>query len=52
MREVGLIRDFRKPVKILGNGRLTKKLIVDAAKFSGTAVEKIEAAGGSIRVVS
>ena len=51
LREVGLIRDFRKPVKILGNGTLTKKLIVGAAKFSGTAVEKIEAAGGSTRIV-
>ena len=51
LREVGLIRDFRKPVKILGNGTLTKKLNVGAAKFSGKAVEKIEAAGGSARIV-
>ena len=33
-------------VKILGNGKLTKKVVVKADKFSKSAVEKIEAAGG------
>ncbi len=46
---VGLIRTLRFPVKILGNGDLTKKLTVDAAKFSRTAEEKIKAAGGEVR---
>lgn len=38
-------------VKILGNGELQKNLIVKAAKFSKTAAEKIEAAGGKIEVI-
>lgn len=50
--EVGLIRHLRYPVKVLGNGALEKKLTVDAAKFSQTAREKIEAAGGEVRVVA
>lgn len=48
--EVGLIRNLKLPVKILGNGSLTKKLIVDAAKFSRSAMEKIQSAGGEARV--
>ena len=48
----GLIRHLRYPVKVLGDGALTKKLTVDAAKFSGSALEKIGAAGGEARVVS
>ncbi|WJZ01685.1 50S ribosomal protein L15 [Corynebacterium freiburgense] len=43
----GLARK-RQPVKILGNGELSVKLNVTATKFSGSAKEKIEAAGGSI----
>lgn len=43
----GLARK-RQPVKILGNGELNVKLNVTATKFSGSAKEKIEAAGGSI----
>ncbi len=50
--EAGLIRTLRLPVKILGNGALTKKLTVDAAKFSKTALEKIQAAGGEARLVT
>jgi len=42
-----LIRGTDKPVKILGEGELSKKLSVTAAKFSGSAREKIEKAGGS-----
>jgi large subunit ribosomal protein L15 len=48
--EAGLIRNLRCPVKILGDGTLTKKLAVDAAKFTKSAKEKIEAAGGEVRV--
>ena len=50
MLEVGLIRHLRHPVKVLGNGELSKKLTVDAAKFSASAAEKIKAAGGEARV--
>lgn len=38
-------------IKILGNGDLTKSLTVKATKFSKTAAEKIEAAGGKIEVL-
>lgn len=39
------------PVKVLGRGELTKKLDVTAAKFSAEAQKKIEAAGGSCKVI-
>ena len=50
LRESGLIRNLRLPVKVLGDGSLTKKLTVDAAKFSRSAMEKIKQAGGEARV--
>ena len=40
-----------KKVKILGNGELTAKLTVKAAKFSQSAIEKIEKAGGKAEVM-
>jgi large subunit ribosomal protein L15 len=46
--EMGLIRNTRIDVKILGSGELTKKLAVTAHAFSASAREKIEAAGGSV----
>ncbi|MBK5230469.1 MAG: 50S ribosomal protein L15 [Thermoleophilia bacterium] len=39
------------PVKVLGRGELSKKLDVTAAKFSAEAQRKIEAAGGSCKVI-
>jgi large subunit ribosomal protein L15 len=48
MKELGLIRNLRTDVKILGYGDLTKKLTVSAHRFSATAREKIEAAGGTV----
>ena len=45
---------IRKPmdgVKIMGNGELTKKLTVKAAKFTASAKEKIEALGGKAEVI-
>jgi len=47
LKEAGLIDSLRKDVKILGDGGLTKKLTVTAHRFSATAREKIEAAGGT-----
>lgn len=47
LRELGLIRNFNKPVKILGQGELKKKLVIKAHKFSKSATEKIEKAGGT-----
>jgi len=46
LREKGLIGG-RKEVKLLGNGELSKKLTVRLHKASGSAVKKIEAAGGT-----
>ena len=51
LRESGLIRSLALPVKILGQGELKKKLRVDAAKFSQSALDKIKAAGGEAKVV-
>lgn len=48
--EVRLIRNLRFPVKILGDGDLTKKFVVDAAKYSRSAAEKIKAVGGEARI--
>lgn len=49
--EMRIVKKSKDGVKILGNGELTKKLTVKAAKFSKAAVEKIEAVGGKIEVV-
>jgi large subunit ribosomal protein L15 len=48
LKELGLVRSLRRDVKILGHGDLTKKLTVSAHRFSATAREKIEAAGGTV----
>jgi large subunit ribosomal protein L15 len=48
LEEAGLIRNLRRDVKILGHGELSAKLTVSAHAFSKSAVEKIEAAGGSV----
>jgi large subunit ribosomal protein L15 len=48
LAEAGLIRNARIEVKILGQGDLSKKLLVTAHAFSATAREKIEGAGGSV----
>jgi large subunit ribosomal protein L15 len=47
MKEAGLIRNADRPVVILGNGTLSKKLTVSAHRFTKSAVEKIEKAGGT-----
>jgi len=52
LREVGIIKSLRQPVKVLGDGEITKALIVRAHGFSAVAKEKIEAAGGSIEEVA
>jgi large subunit ribosomal protein L15 len=51
MVEVGLIKNTRDGVKILGNGDFTKKLNVKANAFSASAKEKIEALGGTVEVI-
>lgn len=48
LKEMGVLRSIRQPVKILAAGELTKKLNVTAHRFSLSAKEKIEAAGGTV----
>jgi len=50
LKEAGLVKKFLDGVKILGNGELTKKITVEAAKFTEAARQKIEAAGGKAEV--
>ena len=51
LKEMGILKKQLAGVKVLGNGELTKKLTVKAHKFSGSAVEKIEAIGGKAEVI-
>jgi len=51
LAKAGVIRDAKKPLKILGEGELTKKLDVTANKMSKSAEAKITAAGGTVTVV-
>jgi len=48
----GLISRRKAPVKVLGNGELTKACQISAHAFSGSAVKKIEAAGGKTTVIT
>jgi large subunit ribosomal protein L15 len=47
LKENGLVKYAMRPIKVLGDGELTKKLDVTANAFSASAKEKIEKAGGS-----
>ncbi|OWA32895.1 50S ribosomal protein L15 [Saccharibacillus sp. O16] len=51
LKEQGIIKDAKSGIKVLGNGDVTVKLTVKANKFSQSAVEKIEAAGGKTEVI-
>jgi len=48
--EKGVIKSRMVPVKVLGDGELTKRLTVNVDKVSGSAKEKIESAGGTVEV--
>ena len=48
LQELGYLRNLKRPVKVLGDGELTKPLIVVAAKFTRSAKAKIEAAKGTV----
>ena len=50
LKEAKIIRKTLDGVKVLGNGELTKKLTGEAAKFTASAKEKIEALGGKAEV--
>lgn len=49
--EVGMVKKFNDGIKVLGDGELNVGLIVKANKFTQSAIEKIEAAGGKAEVI-
>ena len=51
LKEMGLVKNQLDGIKILGNGKLEKKLIVKAHKFSSEAKEQIEKLGGKAEVI-
>jgi large subunit ribosomal protein L15 len=51
LKDNGHIRSSLKPVKILGNGEINKKIKFSASAFSVSAQEKIEKAGGEIIIL-
>ena len=52
LKASGLIKKLEDGVSVMGNGELTKKLTVNAHRFTKTAKEKIEAAGGKAIVIN
>jgi large subunit ribosomal protein L15 len=52
LREAGLVRRARLPIKVLGRGEVSKALVVHAHKFSGKAAEKLAAAGGRAEAIA
>ena len=52
LRKGGLVKGKAEGIKILGDGKLTKKLNVQATKFSASAKKQIEAAGGSCQEIA
>jgi len=50
--EAGLIRNAVSPVKLLGNGNLSKKLDIAVTAASAQATKKVEAAGGSLKLAA
>ena len=51
LKEAGIIKKTLDGIKVLGNGDVTVKVTVKAAKFTETAKSKIEAAGGKAEVM-
>jgi large subunit ribosomal protein L15 len=52
LRREGVLKSRRAKIKILGDGEVSKPLVVSAHAFSASAKAKIEAAGGTVRVVA
>jgi len=52
LQKQGLLRKGDRPVKVLGNGELKVALTVHAHKYTGSAAQKIEAAGGKAELIS
>lgn len=51
LKDTGLIKKQLDGVKVLGNGKLEKKLTIQASKFSASALEKIKEAGSKAEVI-
>ena len=51
LKNLGLISSIKKPVKILGKGELKAKINLEVNAISKSAKEKIESAGGSIKLI-
>jgi large subunit ribosomal protein L15 len=51
LSEAGIVRELKTPIKILGRGEIEIPLSIAAHKFSASARQKIEAAGGSVREI-
>lgn len=51
LKEAGMVKQVKDGIKILGDGKLEKNLTVQAHKFTKTAIEKIESAGGKVEVI-
>lgn len=51
LEEAGMLKQVKDGIKVLGQGTLNVALTVKADKFSKSAVEKIEAAGGKAEVI-
>ena len=52
LKEKGLVGKIVDGIKVLGNGEISKKLTVEVEKISASAKEKIEKAGGSVKVIA
>ncbi|NLA04556.1 MAG: 50S ribosomal protein L15 [Firmicutes bacterium] len=51
LKEAGLLKSLQNPLKVLGDGELERRLVVQAHRFSKQAMAKIEAAGGKAEVI-
>jgi large subunit ribosomal protein L15 len=49
MRKAGLVKNLKKPIKVLGRGEIEMPLVVQAHAFSDSARRKIEAVGGRVK---
>jgi large subunit ribosomal protein L15 len=51
LREIGLVKQVRDGIKLLGSGEISHPMVIKVHKVSKTAKEKIIAAGGKVEVI-
>jgi len=51
LQRAGLVKKATEPIKILGDGELSRSVVIEAHRFSKTARDKIEKAGGKAEVI-